>query len=76
MTDEQAARLRRQAAATGRSMADLVREAVDRLAFDPSPREVHERAMRAVRAHTGDGARAGAEHDRYLDEAGTDWRRS
>jgi len=50
-------------------MADLVREAVERLALGATPRERNERALRAVGTYAGDGAPAGREHDSHLDAA-------
>lgn len=73
LTEKQAARLRQMSATTGRSMADLIREAVERLALRATPSEQHERALRAVGAYAGDGASAGIEHDSHLEEAYADW---
>lgn len=73
LTVKQAARLRQLSATTGRSMADLIREAVDRLALGASPSERHERALSAVGAYAGDGTGAGVEHDSHLEEAYADW---
>lgn len=54
-------------------MADLIREAVERLALGATPGERHERALRVIGAHAGDGASAGAEHDSHLEEIYADW---
>ena len=66
LEDDQFARLRRRAAASGRSVAALVRDAVDAwLTIDESSVE---RALAVVgRYHSGLGDLAD-NHDRYLDE--------
>ena len=50
LTEEQAARLKRLAAAQGRSMADLIREGVDRLVGEDADACRRDRMMRAVAA--------------------------
>ncbi len=72
LTEEQARRLHEAAAAEGRSMADLIREAVDahlRKARWVSREELIRRSLESAgRFHSGCPDVA-VEHDRYLDEA-------
>lgn len=71
LTEEQARVLRDQAAAQGRSMADLIRESVDRYLASPPRRDpdaLRQLALAVVgkyRSNLGDLAR---NHDRYLAE--------
>ena len=71
LTDEQARKLRELAAAEGRSVADLVRELVDRRlqhGAGPDPDDVRRRALAVVgRFRSGCGDLA-EEHDRHLAE--------
>jgi hypothetical protein len=72
LSPEQIDALRRLSAATGRSVADLVREGVDQVLSTtrrPGPEDRIERAKRVVglfASGTQDGSR---DHDRYLAEA-------
>lgn len=72
LSEEQSARLKKLAAARGKSVAELIRTSVDALlaatpATDDESRR--ERALSAAgRFHTGDSDLAEA-HDRYLAEA-------
>jgi hypothetical protein len=70
LTDDQLARLRRQASERGVSVAALIREAVERHLGE---RDVGTRRRRAVEAARTTGFRSGLtdvsdEHDRYLAE--------
>ena len=72
LTEEQAARLRRLAAQKGISMAQIVREAVERYmeqtgAVDES--ELDARALAVIGQFASGRRDVSAEHDRYLDEA-------
>ncbi|MBI2237243.1 MAG: ribbon-helix-helix protein, CopG family [Actinobacteria bacterium] len=71
LTEDQAARLRRIAAERGVSIAEVIREAVDRL---PDPHDRAERWARALAAvgkgHDREGATdVSVRHDDYLAEA-------
>lgn len=70
-TDEQAAELRRRAAARRASIAAVVREAVEReLERDGTRAAARERALAAIGKYRGDGpSNVSVEHDAYLDEA-------
>jgi plasmid stability protein len=72
LTEEQARALRQRAAAEGRSMADLVRDGVDRLLEDRAERDREETKRRSIdalgRFHSGT-ADLGSAHDRHLGEA-------
>ena len=72
-TDEQIRSLRRLATTTGRSVADLVREGVDRYITATNRPDVEERKRRALRAlgkfrSSGPGD-VSTRHDHYLAEA-------
>ncbi|HEV8659441.1 MAG TPA: ribbon-helix-helix protein, CopG family [Thermoanaerobaculia bacterium] len=72
LTDEQLSRLRDLAAAQGRSMADVIRDSVDR--FVRSARsvdrdELKKRALDAVGKFRSDKSDVSEHHDRYLAEA-------
>ena len=71
-TDEQIRSLRRLSTTTGRSVADLVREGVDRyiIATDQPADERRKRALRALGRFRSSGAGdVGIRHDHYLAEA-------
>ena len=72
-TDEQIRSLRRLSTTTGRSVADLVREGVDRYITATNPPDMEERKRRALRAlgkfrSSGRGD-VSTRHDHYLAEA-------
>jgi predicted DNA-binding protein len=72
MTEEQQAALHELSAATGRSVADLVRDGIDRLLaaqHRPDRREQMERAIRAAGRFSSGRADISAEHDAHLAEA-------
>ncbi len=68
LTEVQASELRRMSAATGRSMASLIREAVDQLAFRSVEDLAWERALDAVGCAASGRSDVSAEHDRHLAE--------
>ncbi len=68
LTEEQHAFLRRQARETGRSLSDLVREAVAR--FETAARAPKERALRLLGAFEADRTDVSVHHDTYLAEIG------
>lgn len=70
LTQEQEAKLRRLAATNGRSIAALIRDAVDRLlAEDEAERErLRRRAFAVIGKYRSGGKALGREHDRYLAE--------
>ena len=69
LTDAQLDVLRRRSDATGKSLAALVREAVEAWIADDERRLRIDRALTAIGGfHSGLGDLA-EEHDRYLDEA-------
>lgn len=78
LTEEQAERLRRLSAESGKSLAALIREAVDRLVAISEREERWERALAVVgKYRDAEGAKdVAVEHDRYLEEAYLDWRSS
>jgi uncharacterized protein (DUF1778 family) len=73
LTEEQLRALRAAAAATGRSVADLVRDAVDRSISAAAPvvsrHERIERALRVAGRFASGSSDVSVEHDRYLSEA-------
>lgn len=72
LTDEQLKSLRQLSAATGRSLADLIRQGVDAyLAAQPriSRDERIQRAMRVAGRFSSGMHDISADHDRYLAEA-------
>lgn len=76
LTKEQAKALKQLAARRGVSMAELVREGVDRV-LDTDDYEVRwRRALSVIGKFRGDGANVSEEHDKYLEEAYLDWRSS
>jgi Arc/MetJ-type ribon-helix-helix transcriptional regulator len=78
LTERQAHELRDLAAHEGVSMAALIRKAVDQLLEDRGLDARWERALSVVGKYTDPepGANVAEEHDRYLEEAYLDWRRS
>jgi hypothetical protein len=69
LTEQQARRLKRLAAAQGRSMADLIRSSVDALLARPDAHDDEVRRSRALRAvgRFRSGLRdLATEHDRHL----------
>jgi len=72
LTERQAKALRRISAATGRSVADLVREGVELYLGSqrrPDRREQVERALRVVGRFASGCSGVSTEHDRYLSQA-------
>jgi hypothetical protein len=72
LTKEQARALRNLSAATGKSVAELVRNAVDQCLAGRWAIEAEDRIERAVGiagAFASGGSGASSEHDRYLAEA-------
>ncbi len=69
LVEDQASELRRASAATGRSMASLIREAVDHMSFRGGGDLAWERAMDALGCAASGRSDVGAEHDRHLAEA-------
>ena len=76
LTEEQAAALKRLSVQRGVSMATLIREAVDRIVEEPGEDVRWKRALGAVGRFPSEGGNAAEDHDRYLEEAYLDWRRS
>lgn len=69
LTEEQISALRRVSAATGWSMASLIREAVDQMASRGVEDLAWERALNAVGSAASGRSDLSAEHDRHLAEA-------
>lgn len=69
LTEEQAARLRRLAAARGVSMAAVIRDAVDSATSDHDDEARWERALSAVGCGSSGRRDIAVEHDRHLAEA-------
>lgn len=72
LTEAQQAALRELSGATGRSMADLVRDGIDRLISShprPNRTEQVERAIRAAGRFASGEPNGSSEHDRHLAEA-------
>lgn len=72
LSPEQLEALRRLSAATGRSIADLVRQGVDEVlaaARRPGPEDRLERAKRVVGQFSSGAVEVSTHHDRYLAEA-------
>jgi predicted DNA-binding protein len=72
LTEEQMKSLRRLAAATGRSIADLIRQSVEQYVaaqFGISREERIQRAIRATGRFSSGKSDISKEHDRYLAEA-------
>ncbi len=76
LTGEQAAAVKRIAAQRGVSMAAVIRDAVDGILDGDERRARWERALSVVGSASGGGENVSEEHDRYLEEAFLDWRRS
>jgi Arc/MetJ-type ribon-helix-helix transcriptional regulator len=76
LTEEQAAAVKRIAAQRGVSMAAVIRDAVDEILDGDERRAQWERALSVVGSASGGGGNVSEEHDRYLEEAFLDWRRS
>jgi predicted DNA-binding protein len=72
LTAEQAERLRRLSAETGKSIAALIREAVDGYAGDPKVEAQWQRALASVGRFRSGETDISDEHDRYLAEAYAD----
>jgi predicted DNA-binding protein len=69
LTEEQARKLKRLSAKTGKSMAALIREAVDRLENEAERERRWQKALATIRRSRGSGLRdLGREHDKYLAE--------
>lgn len=72
LTEEQLERLRDLADADGRSMADVIRESVDRYVRSERPlhrEELKQRALAAIGRFRSNKGDISANHDRYLAEA-------
>jgi len=65
LTNEQMEGLRRLAAQQGRSIASLLRDAVDQMLRAET---VRDRALRAIGSHASGMADVGRRHDEYLSE--------
>lgn len=69
LTERQASVVKEMAAREDISMAEVIRQAIDRLVADAERRELRRRALEALGGFPG-GPPDGAEnHDKYLDEA-------
>jgi hypothetical protein len=72
LTDEQAAALKELSAREGRSLADLVRGAVDALLYRRQAvgrEELKRRSISALGRHRSGKTDVGSRHDAHLDEA-------
>lgn len=72
LTENQIESLRRLAAASGRSIADLVRQGVDQylaVRRQPDPEERRKRALRALGKFSSGVSDVSTRHDHYLAEA-------
>jgi predicted DNA-binding protein len=72
LTHEQMTALRKLSASSGRSMADLIREALDLLLSNGSRRsdeELRRRALNAAGRFRSGSRDISSQHDRYLEEA-------
>jgi hypothetical protein len=72
LTAEQLEALKKLATASGRSLADLMREGVDLLLAKDSPRSEQEQRRRALHAagrFRSGGGDISSRHDKYLEEA-------
>jgi hypothetical protein len=75
-TAQQVKALRRLSASTGRSIADVVREAVDRYlasSQQPDRSELIERAIRVAGKFSAGPRDVSVNHDKYLEEIYADW---
>jgi hypothetical protein len=69
LTEDQISVLRQMSAATGRSMASLIRESVDQMASRGEKDLGWERALEAVGCAASGRSDLSAEHDRHLAKA-------
>ena len=69
LTEEQDARLKRRARASGRSVSALIREAVDRLSGEGDRDDRVRRVMRLAGKYRSGVSDLAENHDRYLAEA-------
>lgn len=72
LTDAQLAKLREIATSQGRSLADLIRESVDRYVATERPMDREEqkrRALAVIGKYQSNVPDLGSNHDKYLDEA-------
>lgn len=72
LTESQMKALREASAATGKSVAELIRQGVDRFLaarFEPTREERIERAIRAAGRFSSGLTDVSANHDKYLAEA-------
>ncbi len=78
LTDEQLRKLRELAASEGRSMADLIRESVDRYVRSERPvdrEELKRRALAVIGKYQSGLRDLGTNHDKYLAEIYGDYLR-
>ena len=68
LTEEQAIALKQLAARRGVSLAELVRNAIDRLLADADRRERRTRALSLLGRYQDSGSDVARQHDRYLAE--------
>ncbi len=68
LTEEQAIALKQLAARRGVSLAELVRNAIDRLLADADRRERRARALSLLGRYQDSGSDVARQHDRYLVE--------
>jgi hypothetical protein len=69
LTEEQVGALRRLAAQRGVSLAELVRQGVERLLVESEEAERWQRASELVGRYRDEASDLSVNHDRYLDEA-------
>ena len=69
LTEEQEARLKRRALASGRSVSAVIREAVDRLGGDGDRDDRVRQVMKLAGKYRSGVTDLGENHDRYLAEA-------
>lgn len=72
LTESQMKALRETSAATGKSVAELIRQGVDRFLaarFEPTREERIERAIRVAGRFRGGASDVSVNHDKYLAEA-------
>jgi predicted Ser/Thr protein kinase len=72
LTEEQAQRLRKEAARRGVSMAEIIREALQSHVISQQRRELRRRALAVVGRFASGRRTVSAEHDREQEEAYTD----
>mgnify|MGYP005864063869 CR=1 FL=1 len=68
LTEEQARALKEVAAERGVSMAELIRQAVDRILEESAEDEKWRRAMALIGRYRGGPSDVSTNHDKYLDE--------